>query len=167
MRFSVKFVARAAIIAACYTALTLLLAPISYGMVQLRVAEALTLLPVLLPEAIPGLFAGCLLANLLGAATLWDVIFGSLATLIAAVLTRKLRANLHFASLMPVIANGVIVGPVVYYCYVIGDSPFSVSALALCCGSVAVGEAIACCGLGVGLIHLIKKTGVIKWNGVG
>ena len=72
-----------AVIAALYAALTLLLAPISYGPIQLRLSEALTLLPILLPEAVPALAIGCLLANILGGATIFDIIFGTLATLLA------------------------------------------------------------------------------------
>ena len=82
-----------AAIAAVYAVLTYLLAPISYGAVQFRVAEAMTLLPILMPEAIPGLFVGCLLANLLGGAGPLDVIFGSLTTLVAAVMTYFLKKN--------------------------------------------------------------------------
>ena len=81
---------RGAIIAALYAAITLLLAPISYGEVQVRIAEALTLLPILLPEAVPALTIGCLLANILGGTTIFDILFGTLATLLAAICTRLL-----------------------------------------------------------------------------
>ncbi|HPR77140.1 MAG TPA: QueT transporter family protein, partial [Candidatus Limiplasma sp.] len=74
---SAKYITLSAIIAALYAAITLLFAPISYGPVQFRISEALTLLPVLFPQAIPGLTLGCLIANLLGSATPWDVIFGT------------------------------------------------------------------------------------------
>ena len=99
----IMFIVRAALIAALYAALTLALYPISYGPVQFRVSEALTLLPVFMPEAIPGLFVGCLLANLIGSATIWDIVFGSLATLIAAVLTYATRRNRYIAAAWPVI----------------------------------------------------------------
>ena len=79
-----------AVIAALYAAMTLLLAPISYGPIQLRLSEAMTLLPILLPQAVPGLFVGCLIANLY-TGMLTDIIFGSLATLIAAIGTYLLR----------------------------------------------------------------------------
>ena len=91
---------RGAIIAALYAAVTLLLAPISYGEVQVRIAESLTLLPILLPEAVPALAIGCLLSNILGGATIFDILFGTLATLLAAVCTRKLRGNRFFAAAM-------------------------------------------------------------------
>ena len=84
---------RGAIIAALNAAVTLLLAPISYGQVQIRLSECLTLLPVLLPEAIPALAVGCLLANILGGASIFDIVFGTLATLLAAICTRCLRSN--------------------------------------------------------------------------
>ncbi len=98
-----------AVIAALYAALTLLLAPISYGPIQLRLSEALTLLPMLLPQAIPGLFVGCLIANLY-TGMLTDIIFGSLATLIAATGTYLLRKKPILAAACPVVSNGVIVG---------------------------------------------------------
>ncbi len=103
-----------AAIAAVYAVLTYLLAPISYGAVQFRVAEAMTLLPILMPEAIPGLFVGCLLANLLGGAGLLDVIFGSLTTLVAAVMTYFLKKNRYVAALPPVILNAVVVGIILH-----------------------------------------------------
>ena len=104
------FIVRSAVIAALYAALTLALYPISFGAVQFRVSEALTLLPIVMPEAIPGLFVGCLVSNLIGSATPWDIIFGSLATLIAAILTYATRRNKILASFWPVICNTVIVG---------------------------------------------------------
>lgn len=98
-----------AVIAALYAALTLLLAPLSYGPVQLRVSEAMTLLPLVLPQAIPGLFVGCLIANLY-TGMLTDILFGSLATLLAAIGTHLLRKKPLLAAACPVLANGVIVG---------------------------------------------------------
>lgn len=106
------FIVRSAVIAALYAALTLALYPISFGAVQFRVSEALTLLPIVMPEAIPGLFVGCLVSNLIGSATPWDIIFGSLATLIAAILTYATRRNKILAAFWPVLCNTVIVGMV-------------------------------------------------------
>ena len=83
----VRRIALAAVTAALYAGLTMALAPISFGVVQFRVAEALTLLPFIMPEAVPGLFVGCLLANFLGGFGIIDVVFGSAATLAAACLT--------------------------------------------------------------------------------
>ena len=142
---------RGAIIAALYAAVTLLLAPISYGEVQIRISESLTLLPVLLPEAVPALAVGCLLANILGGATIFDIIFGTLATLLAAVCTRALRNNLRAAAAMPVLFNGVIVGAVVHYCYA------PVIALPLCMLFVAAGEAVSCMLLGPVVLRAVER----------
>ena len=90
---TVLFVTKAAMIAAVYVVLTIVLAPISFGQVQLRVSEALTIMPVFTAAAIPGVFIGCLIGNILGGAVLPDIIFGSLATLVAAVISYKLRGK--------------------------------------------------------------------------
>jgi len=142
---------RGAIIAALYAALTLLLAPISYGEMQIRLSEAMTLLPVLLPEAVPALAVGCLLSNILGGCTIFDIVFGTLATFLAAVCTRRLRAHLLPASLMPVVFNGLIVGAVVHYCYA------PAMPLALCMLFVAAGEIVSCCVLGPMLLRIIRR----------
>ena len=95
-----RALARGAIIAALYTALTVLLAPLSYGEVQIRFSEAFTLLPILMPEAVPALLVGCLLANILGGCTIFDIVFGSLATLLAALCTRSVAAGEAVACLV-------------------------------------------------------------------
>ena len=143
--FTTRFVARAAAIGAVYAALTLILAPISYGQVQLRVSEALTLLPVLTP----GLFVGCLIANLLGSASALDVIFGSLATLLAALLTRRLRNRSALAALPPVVMNALIVGGVLSY-------TLSLPLFATM-GWVGLGEALACFALGLPLLRVARR----------
>ena len=84
---NVLFMTHAAMIAAIYVVLTYVFAPFSFGEVQIRIAEALTILPVFTPAAIPGLFIGCLVGNILGGAILPDIIFGSIATLIGAIFT--------------------------------------------------------------------------------
>ena len=142
---------RGAIIAAIYTALTLLFAPISYGEVQIRIAESLTLLPILLPEAVPALTIGCLLANVLGGCTIFDIVFGTLATLLAAIAARQLRNRLRLAMLMPVLFNGVIVGAVVHFAYA------PVIPLPLCMVFVAAGEAVACCVLGPIVLKMLRR----------
>ncbi len=162
MRFGVRFLTKAAVIAALYAALTLAFQPISFGQVQFRVAEALTALPLLMPEAVPGLFVGCLIANLLGGGVLLDVVLGSLATLVAALLTRKLRGKPLAALSMPVVWNGLVVGPVVYFFYVMGEGTFSMGVLALTCLSVAFGEAVVVYVLGFGLFQALKRTGIAK-----
>ena len=142
---------RAAIIASLYTVLTLLLQPLSYGEVQILFSEALTLLPILLPEAVPALAVGCLLANILGGCTIFDIVFGTLATLLAALCTRRLRNRFWLAALMPVLFNGVIVGAVVHYCYA-PIFPLPLSML-----SVAAGEAAACLVVGPLLIRVMQR----------
>ena len=100
-----KRIARIGIIAGLYIAVTFLLSAISFGPLQVRVSEALTLLPMIYPEAIMGLFLGCLLANLLGPYGAVDIICGSLVTLIAAFITYRFRHNSIIAYLSPILLN--------------------------------------------------------------
>ena len=139
-----------AAIAALYAALTVLLAPISYGPVQCRISEAMTLLPILLPQAVPGLFIGCVIANLF-TGMITDVIFGSLATLIAALGTFLLRKKPLLAAACPVIANSVIVGLVL--------ALSSGLPIPLTMGQVALGE-VAAVTLGGVLLSALKRTGL-------
>lgn len=149
---------RSGIIAALYVATTLLLSPISYGAIQCRISEALCLLPVLTPSAVPGLFIGCLISNLLGTGVWYDVVFGSITTLLAAILTRKLKDKPLLASLPPVVLNGLIVGSVVYFAYeYVPATGVVISQLLITMASVAIGEAVACCVLGVLLVSALKK----------
>ena len=111
------YIAQSAAIAALYVVLTLVFAPISFGAIQVRIAEALTILPMFTSAAIPGLFIGCFLANLLGGGIIWDVIFGSLATLIGAALGYVLRRNRWLVPIPAVISNTVIVPLVLRYGY--------------------------------------------------
>lgn len=115
--FTVKHLVRTAVIAALYTAITMALAPISYGQVQFRISEAMTLLAFIDPWYVPGLFVGCILANLSSPLGMLDVAVGSAATLISvaamAQIGRKMGMNLKglmLATLMPVIVNGLMVG---------------------------------------------------------
>lgn len=146
-----RALARGAVIAALYAALTLMLAPLSYGEVQIRFSEALTLLPIVMPEAVPALFIGCLLANVLGGCSVFDIVFGSMATLLAAVCTRRLRGKFWLAAAMPVVFNGVIVGAVLRFAYGV---PLP---LAVCMLSVAAGEAVACFAVGPLLIRMVRR----------
>ena len=113
----VQMVAHAAMIAAVYVVLTMLFAPFSFRAIQVRVSEALTILPLFTPAAVPGLFVGCILANMLGGAIIWDVIFGSLATLIGAVAGMMLRKNRWLVPIPAIAANTVIVPLVLRYGY--------------------------------------------------
>lgn len=134
-----------AVIGALYAAMTLLLAPISYGPIQLRLSEAMTLLPIVLPQAIPGLFVGCLIANLY-TGMLTDIIFGSLATLLAAIGTYLLRKKPILAAACPVISNGVIVGMVLALSF---NLP-----VALTMAEVAIGE------IGAVLVGMLILSGI-------
>ena len=160
MKFSsTKSLTRAGMIAALYAALTLIFQPISYGPIQLRVSEALTLLPVLTVDAVPGLAVGCLVANLLGGAPWYDVVFGTLATLLAANCTRRLRRSRFFAAAMPVLFNAAIVGPVVYMAYSKAPGvPFSLPLLLKDVLTVGIGEAVVCFVLGLLLVRVLKGT---------
>lgn len=111
------FMVFSAVIAAVYTVLTMIFAPVSFGPIQFRISEMLCILPFFTPAAIPGLFIGCFLSNLLcGAATL-DVIFGSLATLIGAIGSYRLRKNRWLVCVPPILANTIIIPWVLRYAY--------------------------------------------------
>jgi len=111
------FIAFSAAIAAIYTVLTLIFAPISFGPIQFRISEGLWNPPFFTPAAIPGLFIGCLLSNFLcGAATL-DVIFGSLATLAGAIGSYKLRKTKWLVCVPPILANTIVIPWVLRYAY--------------------------------------------------
>ena len=143
---SIALLTQGAAIAAIYVVLTVVFAPISFGPVQLRIAEALTILPLFTPAAIPGLFLGCVLANLIGGAIVWDVVFGSLATLIGAVLGYLLRSNRWLVPLPAVLSNALIVPPVLRFGYGV-DLPLPLMALYIALGEIAgcyiLGELLA------------------------
>lgn len=146
-----QFLAEAAVIGAIYTVITLLFAPISFGEVQIRFSEALTILPFFTPAAIPGLFVGCILSNLFSGALPLDIIFGSLATLIGAVFTYKLRSFKWLAPVPPIVANAVIIPFVLYYGYGINlPIPFMMF-------TIGVGEIISCGVLGMILLNALSK----------
>ena len=165
---SVRRSAEAAVIAALYTALTMLVPAASFGTVQLRVAEALTLLPVLTPAAIPGLTLGCFLSNLFGltlganVAGAWDLLFGTAATLAAAVLTRawrgvRLKNRPVLSALPPIFCNALVIG-LELNIVLFGFSPLG---YALCAAEVAVGQTLACV-LGLLLVSVLEKSGAAK-----
>ena len=157
-RFTTRSLVNAGLIGAIYVALTLIFQPISFGAIQFRIAEALTLLPILTFDAVPGLFVGCVIANLLGGGVWFDVVLGSIATLLAAICTRRFRARPAFAAIFPTLFNGLIVGPVVYFAYVRapGD-PVSMPTLLFNMGTVAFGELVVCYALGLPMIYGLKK----------
>ena len=145
---------QAALIAAMYVVLTWVanLLRLANGVIQVRFSEALTILPFFTPAAIPGLFIGCLIGNILGGAILPDIIFGSIATLIGAFFTWKLREKSpYLAPVPPIIANILIVPFVLRYGYGVAlPIPF------MTC-TVGIGEIISCAVLGMVLYFALKK----------
>lgn len=146
-----KRIAHGAIIAALYASLCLCLQPFSYGYLQIRAAEALAVLPCFTAAAVPGLFIGCLTANIFGGCVIYDVIFGSLATLIGAAGTYMLRDRGFLKYIPPIAANTIAVPLILYYAYGI-KVPILIQALA-----VGAGETIAVAGLGSVLYMGLKK----------
>ena len=153
----------AAIIGALYAVLTMLPAPISYGPLQLRISEALCVLPFFMPYTSWGLFLGCAAANIISAAGILDVVFGSLATLLSCLciaMLGKRGASLGYrlaACLMPVIFNGVIVGAVLTVA-VAGLSPLEhPGAFFIYAGQVALGELIIMLAGGLPLMSWLDK----------
>ena len=164
---SVRKLVHCGMVAAIYVVLCLALQPLSYGAVQVRVAEALCLLPVFGAEYIVGVVLGCFLANLLGS-TIVDVIFGTLATLLACLVTYKLR-NVRFkglaiaASLAPVLFNGVIIGVAVAVVFPDATSSAPIWLACITNGiSVGIGELISCTVLGVVLVKLIESNAALR-----
>ena len=145
------FLVQGALIAALYVALTMMFAPISFGPVQFRISEALCILPFFTPAAIPGLFLGCLISDLLGTAVIMDVICGSLATLIGAVGSYWLRQHKYLVCLPPILANTLIIPWVLRYAYGSTDLvPFMML-------TVGIGEVLAIGVLGNGLLALLER----------
>ena len=143
----------AAMIAALYVALTYLadLFGLASAPVQLRFSEALTILPVFTSAAVPGLFVGCLLANLLTGAAFWDVVFGSLATLLGALGTRWLRKVPYAAVLPPILANTLVIPPVLSVVYGLAES------LPYLYFTVFLGEVLSCGVLGILLYRILRR----------
>ncbi len=135
-------------IAAVYVVLTIVFAPISYGMIQVRISEALMVLPYFTTAAIPGLFVGCLIANIFGGLGMPDIVFGSLATLLSAYIVSKID-NKYLVPLPPIIINAYIVGFVLHYVLAL---PLYMTVL-----WVGIGQVIACYGLGLPLLLFLEK----------
>ena len=160
-----------AMIGALYTALSLALAPYSFGPVQVRVAEAMTLLPLLSPLAIGGLTLGCALTNLIGAATglnilgYYDVLWGTLATFSAALITYHFRAVTFkkipvISILSPIVINALIIGAELTLAF----GPQSWLSFGFYALSVAAGQAISVLILGLPLLNAIKSTKLFTKN---
>lgn len=148
----VLLLVQAAMIAALYVVLTFIANALGLASqaIQVRFSEALTILPYFTPAAIPGLFVGCLLSNILTGCALPDIVFGSLATLVAAILTRKLRKHKWMAPLPPIAANAIVVPFVLLYAYGVGPLWFTFI-------TVTAGEIISCGVLGMILLFALQK----------
>lgn len=148
----VLFMTQAAMIAAIYVVLCVVFEPISYGAIQTRVAEALTVLPFFTPAAIPGLFIGCLIANALGGGILLDVLAGSLTTLAAAYLTWMLRGKSKFlASVPPVVLNAIVIPWVLKFGY---GEPLPIPFLMV---TVGLGEILTASIMGTVLLCVLAR----------
>ena len=159
MKLSVRDLTLSAVLAAVYAALTLFLPVPQYGPVQIRFAEALTVLPFFYPAATPGLFVGCVIANLASPFVL-DVVFGSAATLLACIWTGRLH-NRWLAPLPPVVCNAVIVGAEIAWAQGATGSAFW-SAFTLNAAMVGAGELLACCVFGSVLLSALYRSPVCR-----
>lgn len=151
-RKKTQYLVQAAVIAALYIVLTMIAAgfDLASGAIQVRISEALTILPYFTPAAIPGLAIGCLLSNILTGCIVPDVVFGTLATLLGALGTYALRRHRYLCSLPPVIANTIIVPFVLSYAYHIpGGVPYFML-------TVGAGEVLSCMILGELLLTALK-----------
>lgn len=145
------FICQAAVIAALYVVLTYVFSAFASGVIQVRVSEALTILPAFTPAAIPGLVIGCLLSNTLTECVLLDIIFGSVATLIGALGSYALRRHTWLVPIPPIVSNMIIVPFVLRYAYGATDAfPFMIA-------TVGAGEIISCYLLGMILYGALKK----------
>lgn len=152
----------AAVVGAAYAALTIFASTfgITYGPVQFRFSEALCVLPFFFPETAWGLFAGCLIANLLSPYGLLDIIVGSLATLLAALLTARCRSR-YLAPLPPIITNGILVGGLIAFEQVGFGSAFW-AAFSFSGAFIALGEAVVCYALGLPLLMTLPQVSFFK-----
>lgn len=148
-----KYLAKGAIVAALYVVLTFVSSAfgLSSGVIQLRLSEALTILPAFLPAAVPGLFAGCFLANLLTGCAAADVVFGSLATLLGAIGTRKLREHKILRLIPPILSCTLVIPLVLVKVYCVEEALIYVVA------TVFLGELLSCGLLGSLLGKYIEK----------
>lgn len=151
----VTFITQAALIAALYVVLTQLanMLGLASGAIQVRFSEALTILPFFTPAAIPGLFLGCLISNFLCGSIFWDIVFGSLASLIGAAGTYLIRKKMPewCACIPPILANTIIIPFVLAYAYHLEDGiPYFML-------TVGVGEILSCGVLGILLLKVVKK----------
>lgn len=157
---STAYLTQAAIIAALYAVLTFFLQPLSFSGGQLRISEALTILPVITPAAVPALAVGCFISNLVSPFGVLDLVLGTSATLVAAVLSR-LTAHVRIKNLpvlsaaSPVVLNSISAGLVIA---IMNGGGFTLAAFAASALSVAAGESIVCFLLGLPLCRVLEKS---------
>ena len=158
-KISVLFVTQAAVIAAMYVVLTFVSSSmgLASGEIQIRLSEMLVILPAFTPAAIPGLFLGCLLSNLLTGCTVIDIVFGSLATLVAAILSYQLRNHKYplLVTVPPVVANMIVVPFILKFSYGV---PLPIPVMM---ATVGIGEVISCVVLGSVLYFALVKRRII------
>lgn len=152
---SPKYLVRIALIAAIYVTINIIFAPISYGPVQVRIAEALAVLPFIDPAAIVGLFLGCILANIWGGLGVIDVLGGSLCTLIAAILTYRMKKPI-FAPLPPVLVNAIGVS---LYLHLLFELPYWLTLI-----YIGFGQIIACYLIGYPLLLVLLRRKIWIYN---
>lgn len=151
----ILYISKSALIAASYAALTLIMAPISFGSIQLRLSEALAILPLYTNAAVPGLTVGCIIANCFGGNGLPDIVFGSIASLLSAIgvrLFRKVeneRLRRYFMPLPVILINGIIIGWELSCLY---ELPLFLTML-----EVSAGETLVMYSAGIGLDMLLKE----------
>jgi Predicted membrane protein len=164
-KFTTKRMTRIALIAAIYTTISLALAPLSFGNIQVRIAEALTILPVLFFDGILGVSVGCFLTNLFGAMLgvnilgFLDVFFGTVATLIAALLSyflrnKQIKGIPYLSILAPILVNGIVIGLELTYALA---PELTWTYFFIFAAEVAVGQTIAVTLLGIPLLNYFKR----------
>ena len=158
---NLTYLVHGAVIAALYVVLTLNFLPISYGPIQFRISEALCILPYFTPAAVPGLFAGCLLSNLMGGLPVMDVVCGSLATLIGALGSRHLRQHKWCVCIPPILSNAIIVPLVLRFAYGSQDL------IPLMMLTVGIGEILAVGVLGNALLITLERYGSVIFGRQG
>lgn len=158
MNRKTRFLTQSALIAALYVVLTYISAAmgLASGAVQIRISEALTILPMFSFAAVPGLFAGCLAANILTGAAIWDIVFGAAATLLGALGTYYLGKNRYLAALFPIAANTLIIPFVLKLAYGVAEGYLFLFF------TIFVGEFISCGICGVILAKAIGKTKIFQ-----
>ncbi len=153
-----RYLVQGALIAAIYAAVSIFLAPISFLQIQFRLSEALTILPFFTPAAVPGLFIGCILSNSYGVASgadtlgVLDIVFGSLATLIAAYMTYKIRVK-WLAPLPAVIMNALVIG---LEFTIIPTGSFHLNLFLINAGWIGLTEGVVCYVAGIPLIYALS-----------